>query len=162
MGEGKSGSAWLLSTRGQWTSRRCLDITKCTLGLQSAEDHLSAISLSLPGQLGTWGKDNRKVWDVDSYCHLTRFWGLWDTETGLQRAACPSDDTEPSLRALVASCVLLQSGVCRSHTPGTLGDICCAQCHTPTSLFLAEDQGTLTTAAHPLSTPCPRQMSLSS
>lgn len=66
-----------------WTSQ------SVPLGPQSAEDHLSAISLRLPGQLGTLGKENRKVWDIDSYCHLTRSWGPWAAENGLQRAAWP-------------------------------------------------------------------------
>lgn len=38
--------------------RRCRDIT---LGPKSPEDCLSAISLSIPGQLGTLGKDNRQA-----------------------------------------------------------------------------------------------------
>lgn len=38
--------------------RRCLDIT---LGPKSSNNRLSAISLSMPGQLGTLGKDNRQA-----------------------------------------------------------------------------------------------------
>lgn len=38
--------------------RRCLDIT---LGPKSSNNCLSAISLSMPGQLGTLGKDNRQA-----------------------------------------------------------------------------------------------------
>lgn len=101
------------------------------------------------------------MWDVDSYCHLTRslaFGTLRMVYKEQRVPACPSVsqyDTAPSPRAPVAGRVRLQSGVCRSHTPGTVGDICCAQCHTPTPLFLAEDQGTLTTAAHPSKPPLP-------
>lgn len=56
----------------------------------------------------------------------------------------------------MAGCVLLQSGVCGTHIPGTVGDICCAWCHTPTHPFMVEDQGTLTTAAHPSEPPVPQ------
>lgn len=143
---------YLLGTGGH--PRRCLDIT---LGPKSSENRLSAISLSIPGQLGTLGKDNRQALCGKLTLNVTSPGpGGFGKVRAVYKEHHAPVMTQSHLPGLLLLAVCFSSLV--SAETSLLGQLVTFAVHIVThqpGVLEAEDQGTLTTAAHPSKLPLP-------